>query len=42
MGIDKVSIMPVKDADIVVFDDDINIKMTILKGRVIYKSKIVK
>ncbi|MDO8685531.1 MAG: N-acetylglucosamine-6-phosphate deacetylase, partial [Clostridiales bacterium] len=26
-----------KDADIVIFDDNINIKMTIIKGRIIYK-----
>ena len=27
-----------KDADIIIFDDDINIKMTIIKGKIVYES----
>ncbi|WP_455497949.1 N-acetylglucosamine-6-phosphate deacetylase [Coprobacter sp.] len=33
----KGSLVPGKDADIVIFDDHINIKMTIIKGNIIYK-----
>ncbi|HEY6082818.1 MAG TPA: N-acetylglucosamine-6-phosphate deacetylase [Chitinophagaceae bacterium] len=38
LGIDsrKGSLIPGKDADIVIFDDDIQIRMTIVNGRVIY------
>lgn len=28
-----------KDADILIFDDDINIKMTMIKGRIVYEDK---
>ena len=35
---DKGSIALLKDADLVVFDDDINVSMTISEGRTIYKA----
>jgi len=40
MGIDKTkgSLEKGKDADVVIFDDDINIKMTIVEGKKIFKS----
>lgn len=40
IGVDKTkgSIVKGKDADIVIFDDDININMTIVGGKVVYKS----
>ena len=39
MGIDKTkgSIAKGKDADIVIFDDDVNIQMTMMNGKIIYK-----
>ncbi|NLC68357.1 MAG: N-acetylglucosamine-6-phosphate deacetylase [Clostridiaceae bacterium] len=36
----KGSIVPGKDADIVIFDKDINVEMTIIQGKVMYKKKI--
>jgi N-acetylglucosamine-6-phosphate deacetylase len=32
----KGSLVPGKDADIVLFDDDVNVAMTIIKGKVVY------
>jgi N-acetylglucosamine-6-phosphate deacetylase len=37
----KGSLAPGKDADIVIFDDDIDIETTIIKGRVVYKKAIL-
>ena len=37
----KGSLAAGKDADIVIFDDDINIETTIIKGRVVYKKAIL-
>jgi len=34
----KGSLATGKDADILIFDEDINIKMTMVKGRTIYNS----
>jgi N-acetylglucosamine-6-phosphate deacetylase len=34
----KGSLVEGKDADIVIFDDDINIKMTMVNGKVVYES----
>jgi N-acetylglucosamine-6-phosphate deacetylase len=28
-----------RDADILIFDDDINIKMTMVKGKIVYECK---
>ncbi|SHL27721.1 N-acetylglucosamine 6-phosphate deacetylase [Anaerocolumna jejuensis DSM 15929] len=41
IGIDdrKGSLVPGKDADIVIFDSDIDIKTTIIKGKTVYKKK---
>jgi N-acetylglucosamine-6-phosphate deacetylase len=33
----KGSIAVGKDADMVIFDEDINVEMTIIKGRVVYE-----
>lgn len=33
----KGSLMPGKDADVVIFDEDINVKATIVKGRIVYE-----
>jgi N-acetylglucosamine-6-phosphate deacetylase len=33
----KGSLIPGKDADIVIFDEDIRIQMTMVKGRIIYR-----
>jgi len=33
----KGSIEPGKDADIVIFDSDINVEKTIVKGRIVYE-----
>lgn len=40
MGVEgrKGSLMPGKDADIVIFDDDVNIETTIVSGRIVYSS----
>lgn len=38
----KGSIIPGKDADIVIFDDDIQIQMTIVNGKVIYEKALKK
>jgi N-acetylglucosamine-6-phosphate deacetylase len=32
----KGSLVPGKDADIVIFDDHINVEMTIIKGKIIF------
>jgi N-acetylglucosamine-6-phosphate deacetylase len=32
----KGSLVPGKEADIVIFDDDIRIRMTIVQGRIVY------
>jgi N-acetylglucosamine-6-phosphate deacetylase len=37
---EKGSLIEGKDADIVIFDDDINIKMTAVKGNIVYKSGV--
>ena len=34
----KGSLAKGKDADVLIFDEDINIKLTMVKGRVIYNS----
>jgi N-acetylglucosamine-6-phosphate deacetylase len=34
----KGSLAKGKDADILIFDEDINIKMTMVKGRIVYTS----
>jgi N-acetylglucosamine-6-phosphate deacetylase len=38
MGVDsrKGSLDPGKDADIVIFDDDVNVSATMIKGKIIY------
>jgi N-acetylglucosamine-6-phosphate deacetylase len=36
----KGSLVEGKDADIVIFDGDIHIKMTMVKGRIVYESKV--
>jgi N-acetylglucosamine-6-phosphate deacetylase len=42
MNIDdrKGSLVTGKDADIVIFDDDINIKMTMIKGRIVHQTRV--
>ena len=35
----KGELAPGKDADIVIFDADINIQMTIIKGKIIYRKE---
>jgi N-acetylglucosamine-6-phosphate deacetylase len=37
---EKGSLIEGKDADIVIFDDDINIRMTAVKGNIVYKSGV--
>lgn len=37
----KGTLAPGKDADIVIFDSDINIKMTIIKGKVVYEKETI-
>ena len=41
MGIEKRkgSILPGKDADLVIFNDNIDIKLTMVNGRVVYRSE---
>ena len=41
MGIDKTkgSLTKGKDADVVIFDDDINIRMTMVGGKIVYKNR---
>ncbi len=38
----KGSLVTGKDADIVIFDDDINIEMTIVKGKIVYSKNLIR
>ncbi|MDB5263271.1 MAG: nagA [Adhaeribacter sp.] len=38
----KGSLSKGKDADIIIFDEDIQVQMTMVRGRVVYQNKTVK